>query len=197
MVDAWTDEDIAEAARRWKRGESAGTIAQAMGRTRNGVLGLMYRKRERFPLRDAAMGIKRAGRGSSPPAMPRPEARPRPVPVAKPAEPVHRPPAATQAPRPVAPDVVAATRPGFFAHRDRLQAGSAPVALVDRTTRQCAWPLTDFLDASPADMPCCGAPVASGRAGGSYCAAHAVLAVGQGTRTERMAVAVASGRRAG
>lgn len=67
----WQDSDMAEASRMWKDGSSAAKIAKHFGVNKAAILGIAYRHRDRFPLRNKAG--HRATRNSKPMAsiMPR------------------------------------------------------------------------------------------------------------------------------
>ncbi|ENN86044.1 hypothetical protein RHSP_31816 [Rhizobium freirei PRF 81] len=69
--------------------------------------------------------------------------------------------------------------------------GASPVRLLDLTEKHCRWPIT--CDESPkgANTPFCGA----NRTHGSYCAAHAMIARGRGTTSERNALNGIGGRK--
>lgn len=51
---AWAEEDIVKAARMWRDGRSASEIGNELGVSRLTILGLAYRHRERFPMRNKA-----------------------------------------------------------------------------------------------------------------------------------------------
>ncbi|MDO3434357.1 GcrA family cell cycle regulator [Rhizobium sp. CBN3] len=178
----WTDERIDLAERMWKDGKTATAIAARLpGISRNAVLGVMNRHRERFPLRGAKAGQPKA------PRVPKPKAEK----SAKTAKPsggstlnfrATKPSAMlsslgvrVQAPKP------SSAQP--FPHRGAALHGGAPggILFVDLTSRQCAWPLTDFGDADGPDMPCCGLPRRGGdQPNSAYCAGHAAASRGEG-----------------
>ncbi|MBB2841438.1 UNVERIFIED_ORG: GcrA cell cycle regulator [Rhizobium etli] len=173
----WTEERIALAEKMWKDGQSATLIAaKVQGVSRNSVLGIMNRERARFPLRGKGKGATEA--------KPR-AAREKVVREQKPAKP--------QVSKPKVPARLASfgliayapkpTSSTPFPHRGAVLEGGAPagVPFIDLTSRQCAWPLTDFRDADGPDMPCCGLP----RRGedtpdSAYCPGHAAISRGEG-----------------
>ncbi|RFB95201.1 hypothetical protein B5K11_09620 [Rhizobium leguminosarum bv. trifolii] len=177
----WTDERIDLAERMWKDGQSATAIAAKLrGVSRNAVLGVMNRKRDRFPLRGGKAGI-----GRNVPMSPK-EKKGRAA-----AKAPKQPKPQFEAPKPTArladlgviARVPKATSEAKFPHRGAVLPGGAPqgVAFALLTHWQCGWPLTDFEDADGPDMPCCGRRRRGQDAPDSaYCAEHAAISRGEG-----------------
>lgn len=184
-MSVWTEERVAKAEKLWREGLSASQIAAAVrGVSRNAVLGMMNRERGRFPKR-------RDPHASNKPRAERPKA----AKPAKPATPKVKKAAGGSTPnfkaekrsarlvnlgvRVVQAPAASASAP--FPHRGAALEGAAPggVRFTDLTSRQCAWPLTDFTDADGPDMPCCGLPRRGGNQPDSpYCAGHAARSRG-------------------
>lgn len=158
----WCEADIDKAANAWRDGKSSSEIARLVGRSRSAVVGVMHRNRARFPLRGITGGaaVKKVA--------PKVEKNVRPssrlTALGASAVSVERPPSGLA-----------------FQHRGKPVFGSRPTPFMALAAGQCRWPLVDLLDASGADMPCCGAPVVRL----SYCGPHANRAAGAGTYSER------------
>ena len=205
----WTEAQIAAVAAMWAEGLSAGQIAARLGsqpkRTRNAILGMMNRHRERFPKKTPPgrkPGGARKGAGNSrswssaeietaqrmwAARMPTPEI----------AQAIGRTAYAVQS--------YANSHPELFAERDpvKRQVSTAraapaakavfdlaerfppppeapdmrPVTLMERRANQCAFPLWEHYGDKPtAESLYCGGAVAVTEAGcGHYCAYHRAL----------------------
>lgn len=112
----WTAEDLERASSLWASGSSATDIGREFGVSKNGVLAIAYRHRERFPLRNKAG--HRAVRNSKPMASIVPTSR-----------------------RVVAPDFGPA-EPQIPATEYDLQRLPNAKTLVDLEPCECKWPLT-------------------------------------------------------
>lgn len=171
----WTEERIELAAKMWRDGSSAAYIATTIGGvTRNAVLGIMNRKRDRFPLKSDNPVAPKRFRSAAVARPPRAAKR-----VKAPAPKIERPkPSAMLADLGVRVDMP--TRPsGPFQHRGVILDQSKVVSFVNVSSSSCRWPLTDFADADGPDMPCCGRPRRGGTPPDSaYCAEHASVSRG-------------------
>ena len=159
----WSDEEMAIATRRWAEGWSAGQISREIPRSRNAILGMANRNRDKFPER----GMRGRGYVDRRPA----EAKPKRM--SRPARP--RPAAAEvvryDIPAPAAPEVMSAHDRRKL---DPMAApGLAPVALWERRDTQCAFPLWDsYGDKPTAESLYCGAAI---DAADRYCAHHRLM----------------------
>lgn len=148
MSGQWSGDEIAEMRRLAADGLSAGQLAEALGRTRNAVIGKCDRE-------GITLHLKRWRRPNAPaPAKPPRERRVNIVrPPAAPAKPVRVPAVAT-------PVAIAAGAP---------QADAPPpgVALLDAGSFQCRWIIGEVFGA---DTRVCGCPV--WRESSSWCATH-------------------------
>ncbi|WP_283196654.1 GcrA family cell cycle regulator [Rhizobium sp. BT04] len=172
----WTEARIELAEKMWRDGSSAARIAAEIGGvTRNAVLGIMNRKRDRFPLKsDNAAAPKRFRTAvvARPPRAAKP--------VKAPAPKIERPkPSAMLSDLGVRVDMP--TRPsGPFQHRGVILDQSKVVPFVNVSSSSCRWPLTDFGDAGGPDMPCCGRQHRGGTSPDSaYCPEHASVSRGR------------------
>lgn len=161
----WTEATLKKAAALWKDGKSAAQIGEAIGRSRNAVLGKAHRMPELFPARGErrpSVTVRRVVeklRG------------PRSSPVRVKSEPAPRPP---RPPKPVPAEVP----DGWIRERGEpirndlsvfALPGIDPVAFIDLGRDACRFPLQAAeLKAGPS-MPCCGAKTEDGK---SYCEAH-------------------------
>ncbi|WP_414901138.1 GcrA family cell cycle regulator [Rhizobium cremeum] len=157
----WSDADLATMEKLWREGKSATQIAVRFATSRNAILGVVHRNRDRFPPKRERLGRPSARREQSSKSMPEATS---PLPAQRPAEP---------------------QRPGWsFVPREavsrdlsvfRLQ-GCEPVAFVDLKRGQCRFPLQAFDEKAGPHMSCCGI-----RTDGlsPYCPAHLSVASGR------------------
>lgn len=61
-INSWTDAMIDLADRMWKEGHSTASMGQALGTSKNAVIGMMARNRDRFEERSSAPRLARAKR---------------------------------------------------------------------------------------------------------------------------------------
>lgn len=146
----WTEEEIAEATRLWREGNTAVVVAAAVGKTKGAVIGLMHRRK-------VVQGTKpdKDPRGGSKPG-PR---RQRSTKVAA------RPP---KPPKPVAPDA-----PEEASNVTPLKPTEPPpegVTILELRHWHCRYPKGEALE--PA-VYYCGQPKLAGR---SYCSGHCAVA---------------------
>lgn len=161
----WTEDTLKEAAALWMQGKSAAQIGNAIGRSRNAVLGKAHRMPELFPARGdrrPSVTVRRVVeklRG------------PRATPVRVKSAPAPRTP---RLPKPEPVDVP----DGWIRERGEpirndlsvfALAGIEPVAFVDLGRDACRFPLQAAEVKAGPDMPCCGAKTEEGK---SYCDAH-------------------------
>lgn len=188
----WTDADIDRVDEMWKEGHSASVIAGQVKRSRNAVLGLMNRYRDRFPKRGKGSLTARSRPVPAPSAPSTPSRRsnrtnafnapvlrkPRAIPVAAPkAIPA---PAPEQVPvqEPPAPIWADGYEKGAKADLSRYRRTDAePKSFVSLDRFECRFPLVCFEAASGPDMPCCGART---ERLASYCDAHIAVMAGRG-----------------
>ncbi|MBY5763608.1 hypothetical protein HFO06_10965 [Rhizobium leguminosarum] len=181
----WTDERLDLAERMWKDGKTATAIAAKIRDvSRNSVLGIMNRKRDRFPLRGGPASVGR-NIPMSPKEKVRKVAPAKPVQPPKPKQQQFEAPKATArlADLGIIARLPKPTAEARFPHRGAVLKGGAPegVSFSALGHWQCAWPLTNFEDADGPDMPCCGRRRRGQDAPNSaYCAEHAAVARGEG-----------------
>lgn len=162
-MTAFTTEEINRAAALWAEKYSASQIGRRLGRTRNSIVGLASRNRERFPARKAGFHTSR---------------KRRPIEKIEKAVVVAR---AKPKSAPVYP------RPSTLGEAFAPLSGIKPVPLVAR--HGCAWPIHPSGDPLREKTSLyCNARKADGSA---YCAAHREMAKGAGTRSERNAIRTA------
>ena len=167
---SWTDDRVETLKRMWGEGDSASTIAKALGGvTRNAVIGKVHR-----------LGLSnRATAGAEPAAAevataaPEPKAPPRPIPATHSAEPVATPMRGRIIPagQPLPPQPSAnEISPEALASVREVEKGSARLDLMSLTERTCKWPIGD---PATEDFWFCGLPSQPGK---PYCEAHVGVA---------------------
>ncbi len=72
----WSDEQVADLDRLWRRGETASAIGRALGKTKNSVIGKAHRLK--LPGRPSPLGLTKSDRARA-----RGEALPKPTPPAR------------------------------------------------------------------------------------------------------------------
>lgn len=166
---------VEEVIRRYLDGETSGEIARSMGRSRNSIIGIVYRagaKRDADVQRVAMSRTHRAAlsRARAAPRAPRAIKPPKPAPAPKTAQVVELRPATVsrigiagngatfeQAPQLTIPPL-----------RDAAATGE-PARIMDEHFGGCRWPISG----EGADMTFCCGPRDEGK---TYCAAHNPLA---------------------
>lgn len=179
----WSQTDIDRAAVMWSEGHSATVIAREVRRSRNSVLGLMNRERDRFPKRGKGAATSRS---TPAPAVRSTRLNAFNVPVLRRAR-----AAALAAPKvqnAPAPEQAAAPEPSAPAWAEGYERGAkadlSRFRLVDVEPRtfgslgrtECRFPLVCFEAPSGPDMPCCGASTDPLK---SYCDAHLAVMAGR------------------
>lgn len=168
---SWSDDDIAKAAKMWDGGRSASEIAREFNVSRNAVLGIAHRNRDRFPQRAplnsktmdpirrrAAVMQRRREKAAIKPASDRK------VKIAKPAKPV------------IVPQFVEEVQTSQRYDLSKFQlAGTASIAFVDLGHNQCRFPFECIETKSGPATPCCGARTEDLQ---SYCEAHRLVMSG-------------------
>jgi|GEM_PF-3969203 len=185
----WTDADIDRVDEMWKEGHSASVIAGQVKRSRNAVLGLMNRYRDRFPKRGKGSATARSRAVPSPSAPTRRSNRTNTFNAPVPRKPRATPVAEPQAMPAPAPEQVAVQEPAAPIWADGYEKGAKadlsryrrtdaepkPFVALDRF--ECRFPLVCFEATSGPDMPCCGART---ERLASYCDAHIDVMAGRG-----------------
>lgn len=181
----WAQADVELVADMWKAGNSASVIAGRVKRSRNAVLGLMNRDRDRFPKRGKGSATTPSTSASTPAkrtsrlnsfnvpvlrkaratalAAPKPQPAPAPEPVA--------------APEPEAPVWADGIENGAKSDLSRYRlADVEPKPFASLGRFECRFPLVCFDAHSGPDMPCCGASTDPLK---SYCDAHRAVMAGR------------------
>ena len=174
---SWTAAEIAEVQRRWNIGHSAGEIANDYpGRTRNAVIGLIYRNGSARPATPQRSTTRL-------PRVPRANVAAKPrapkTPVAAPSKPFKGYPVLNAAE--TAKRQAAAAEAGIAALRKAAEpANDKAILLMDRRRSQCAWPVGE--PDRPATQLCCGQTVdrTATATTTSYCERHRMIAAPAG-----------------
>lgn len=191
-MTAWTEERIARAAALWREGRSASHIGAVLGVSRNAIVGIATRNRDRFAARATGrpQGISRGLKAAPPPRQERSSpVVPKPAPETAlyklaqqtPAQPVYpKRSARTALPcPPVTSDLPVLPKTRDFT-RLRIE-GVEPVAFAALTSQQCHFPLQAFDEKCTAETPHCGAALGNDP---SYCWSHAKIV--RGPSSERV-----------
>lgn len=184
----WTETDINRVDEMWQEGHSASVIAGQVKRSRNAVLGLMNRYRDRFPKRGkgAATTRSRPVPATSAPArrsnrtnafnapvLRKPRATPDAAPKVMPA-PAPEQVSVQEPPAPIWVDGYEKGAKADLSRYRRADAEPKPFVALDRF--ECRFPLVCFEAPSGPDMPCCGASTDPLK---SYCEAHLAVMAGR------------------
>ncbi len=179
----WNEADIARVDEMWREGHSASVIANQVKRSRNSVLGLMNRDRDRFPKR--GKGAAKA-RSAPAPAVRSTRLNAFNVPVLRKARAAAIAAAEVRTmPAPQIPEEQETTAPLFAEGHERgAKSDLSRYRLTDVEPRafgslgrtECRFPLVCFEAPSGPDMPCCGASTDPLK---SYCDAHLAVMAGR------------------
>ncbi|TWD58127.1 hypothetical protein FB480_101882 [Agrobacterium vitis] len=164
--NVWTPSKVDRAADLWKSGRSASEIASVFDVSRNAVIGLATRNRDRFPERRAS---KTASVAATPPVAVQKQ---KPKTSIDPASAINAKMPRRSAPVPSAPSVFDDLMGGPEAKRDlsRFQLpDAAPVPFAQLNRGQCKFMLIAFDAAAGPDSPCCGADTSDS---GPWCDQH-------------------------
>jgi GcrA cell cycle regulator len=185
---SWTDERVETLKRMWNEGQSASQIAKELGGvTRNAVIGKVHR----LGLSNRVGGKEDEDEATPAPAVAtiKPEAAPRPEPVARaeatrPAAPAAAPaaPVSNVTPLPVRKAIIPAGQPlppqpslneispEALASVREVEKRAKRLTLMELTERTCKWPIGD---PATEDFWFCGLPSLPGK---PYCEAHVGVA---------------------